>query len=96
MFESLWMPNYGFRMTGNIFGGRTPAAILARWDAYTYSASLIARYELTLWFEPEWRVAKALARRFPHCTVLSIPEESYTPSLFRVPGWRPKRPQPIL
>ncbi|HLH81112.1 MAG TPA: hypothetical protein VKV29_12625 [Chthonomonas sp.] len=96
MFESLWMPNYGFRTAGNIFGGRTPAAILARWDAYAYSSYLIAKYELTLWFEPEWKVARALARRFPYCTVLSIPEESVTPSLFRVPGWRPKRPPAVL
>jgi hypothetical protein len=52
---------------------------------------LIARHELRVWFEPDWRNGRYLARRFPHCLIYSIPVESNTLSLRKVPGWRPRR-----
>lgn len=61
-------------------------------DALRHSAYMIAKYELRVWFEPNWRDARLLARRFPHCMICSIPEESDTPSLHKVPRWR-RRPQ---
>lgn len=60
-------------------------------DPYAFSARMIARHELRVWFEPDWALARRLARRYPWCTICSIPYESNTPSLHKVPGWRPKR-----
>jgi hypothetical protein len=61
-------------------------------DALRHSAYLIAKHELRVWFEPNWKDARLLARRFPHCMICSIPEESDTSSLHKVPAWR-RRPQ---
>ncbi len=65
-------------------------------DNLRHAAYLIARYELRVWFEPNWRDARQLARQFPHCTICSIPEESDTPSLHKIPGWRKRRASGIL
>jgi len=67
------------------------AALIIRQDPLQQAARLIAKHELRVWFEPNWRSARWLAARFPHCLICSIPEESNTPSLYRVPGWRPQR-----
>lgn len=66
-------------------------AQIIRQDPYQFSARMIARHELRIWFEPNWGVARRLARRFPYCLVCSIPFESDTAALHRVPGWRPRR-----
>jgi len=60
-------------------------------DAYQRAEYLISKHELALWFEPKWQTARLLARRFPHTMICSIPEESDTPNLYRVPGWRRRR-----
>ena len=52
---------------------------------------IIEKEKLTVWWEPDWRMGQVLARRFTNCFVYSIPEESYTETLFKAPGWRPKR-----
>lgn len=96
MFDALWMPNYSYRRIFGAGASYAPSAFLIREDAYRHAANLISKYELSLWFEPQWQVASRLARRFPYCTVCSIPEESNLPSLYRVPGWRPRRPQGVL
>jgi hypothetical protein len=68
-----------------------PAAQIIRHDPFQFSARMIARHELRVWFEPDWQPARRLARRFPYCAVCSIPAESNTESLRRIPGWRPRR-----
>lgn len=55
------------------------------------SVQTISKHELHIWFEPRWSDARYLARRFPHCLICSIPTESDTINLHRVPKWRPKR-----
>jgi hypothetical protein len=71
--------------------GGVESALILRQDAVRRAAYLISKHELSLWFEPRWEHARILARRFPHCTICSIPTESDTPNLHRVPGWRPRR-----
>ena len=68
-------------------GQDMPAHIFYR-DNLRRAAYLIAKHELAVWFEPNWRDARILARRFPHCMICSIPEESDTPTLRKTPGWR--------
>ena len=65
-------------------------------DGLRHAAYLIAKHELRVWFEPNWRNARLLARQFPHCLVCSIPEESDTPSLHKIPGWRKSRAKGVL
>ena len=65
--------------------------LILRQDPLQYACRLIARNELHIWFEPDWGLARQLARRFPSCLVYSIPHESNTPSLHRIPGWRRHR-----
>lgn len=67
----------------------TAGQILRR-DPLQHAVYLIARHELRVWFEPEWHNARFLAKRFPHCLICSIPIESNTLSLRRIPGWRPR------
>jgi hypothetical protein len=70
-------------------------AQIIRQDPYHYSANLIARHELRVWFEPDWGSARRLARRFPRCLVFSVPYESaFSPH--RVPGWRPRRDNGVV
>lgn len=64
-----------------------PGQIFYR-DNLRHAAYMIAKHELAVWFEPNWRDARILARRFPHCMVCSIPEESNTPNLRKTPAWR--------
>ena len=52
---------------------------------------LIARHELRVYFEPDWQTARRLAARFPYCLVFSIPTESNTLNLKKIPGWRMNR-----
>ena len=52
---------------------------------------LIARHELRVYFEPDWQAARYLAARFPYCLVFSIPVESNTANLKKIPGWRKKK-----
>ena len=59
-------------------------------DPLRESTRLIGYHELRVWFEPDWGVARTLARRFPHCLIYSIPIESNTASLNHVPAWRPR------
>ena len=77
------------RMAGN-------AGQILRHDPFSMPAQLIARHELRVWFEPDWHQARLLARRFPHCLICSIPVESNTENLRRVPGWRPRRANGVL
>lgn len=75
-------------------GGRpllgAPAGQIHWRDPLRESTRLIGYHELRVWFEPDWGIARTLARRFPHCLVYSIPIESSTISLYRVPAWRPR------
>lgn len=67
------------------------SGIILRRDAFQQAVRLISRHELHVWVEPSWRVGRLLARRFPRCSIYSIPIESDTLNLRRVPGWRPRR-----
>jgi hypothetical protein len=84
-------------MTGWISprGERDLPTVAATWilrrDPYVWSARFIARHELRIWFEPNWHLARRLAARYPTCLVCSIPVESDTASLRRIPGWRRRR-----
>lgn len=49
-----------------------PALIIRR-DPLQVAVRLIACYELRVWFEPDWRNARYLAARFPHCLNLLYP-----------------------
>ena len=79
----------------NVYGRRVltkeNAAIILRQDPLHCAERLISRHELHIWFEPDWHLARRLAARFPHCFIYSIPVESNTASLHRVPGWRTRR-----
>ena len=66
-------------------------AYIERHDALGMAIEIIARNELRVWYEPDWGMARYLARRFPHCLVFSIPEESNTVNMHRTPGWRARR-----
>ena len=66
-------------------------AYIQRRDALSMAVEVISRNELRAWYEPDWRTARYLAARFPHCLICSIPEESNTPNMVRTPGWR-RRP----
>lgn len=66
-------------------------AFIERYDLTAASVRMISRYELRVWFEPDWYIARRLAARFPHCLVVSIPVESNTPNLTKTPAWR-RRP----
>ncbi len=66
--------------------------ILRRQDPLHFAAEMISRHELRVWFEPNWSLARQLAFRFPHCTIVSIPTESYTPNLWKTPSWRRRPP----
>ena len=59
-------------------------------DPLREATHLIGYHELRVWFEPDWGVGRVLAQRFPHCLIYSIPFESNTASLYRVPAWRPR------
>jgi hypothetical protein len=72
------------------------AAQIIRQDPLWFSERMIAKHELRIWFEPDWRNARYLARRFPRCLICSIPPESDTPARHRVPGWRSRRPAGVL
>jgi hypothetical protein len=64
------------------------AAQIIRQDPVRHSMQIIAKHELRVWFEPRWMDARRLAARFPRCLICSIPTESDTVNLRRVPGWR--------
>jgi len=85
-----------FRFTYHWHGARNArggveSALILRQDALRRATFMISKYELSIWFEPRWEHARILARRFPHTTICSIPEESDTPNLHRIPAWRPRR-----
>jgi len=63
---------------------------IVREDPVQQAIRIIAKHELRVWFEPRWTDARRLAARFPHCIIFSIPTESDTINLRRVPGWRPR------
>jgi hypothetical protein len=63
---------------------------IARQDALQHAVYLIQKHELAIWFEPNWQNGRFLARRFRHTTICSIPVESNTFNLKRIPGWRPR------
>ncbi|MCW3096935.1 MAG: hypothetical protein JWL77_2553 [Chthonomonadaceae bacterium] len=63
---------------------------IVREDPVQQAMQIIARHELRVWFEPRWADARRLAARFPRCLICSIPTESDTINLHRVPGWRPR------
>ena len=65
-------------------------AQIIRQDPVQWSTRIIARHELRVWFEPRWQDGRVLARRFPRCLICSIPTESDTLNLHRVPKWRPR------
>ena len=60
------------------------------------SMQIIARHELHIWFEPRWSDGRRLAARFPRCLICSIPTESDTVNLHRVPGWRMRLQRGLL
>jgi hypothetical protein len=66
------------------------AGQIARQDSLRQAVYLIQKYELAVWFEPDWQNARFLARRFRHTAICSIPIESNTLNLKRIPGWRPR------
>ncbi len=70
---------------------KVTASLIVHNDSLRHAAYLIAKHELSIWFEPRWQDARILARRFPHCAICSIHVESDTGSLRRIPGWRPRR-----
>lgn len=72
------------------------AGQILRQDPLQMSMRIIARNELRVWFEPNWRDGRFLARRFPHCLICSIPEESDTINLRRIPKWRPRRDMGVV
>ena len=74
---------------------RVLAGQIFRRDGLSYATYMIAKHELSVWYEPNWRNARILASHFPHCTICSIPEES-TISRHRVPAWRKRRTGGIL
>ena len=74
----------------------TTAARIVRQDPVQQAAQIIARHELRVWFEPRWADARRLAVRFPRCLICSIPTESDTINLHRVPGWRPQRDRGVV
>jgi hypothetical protein len=74
----------------------TTAARIVRQEPVQQAAQIIARHELRVWFEPRWADARRLAIRFPRCLVCSIPTESDTINLHRVPGWRPQRDRGVV
>ncbi len=61
---------------------------IARQNSLQHAVYVIQKHELAVWFEPNWQDARFLARRFRHCAVCSIPAESNTINLHRIPGWR--------
>ncbi len=82
---------------GGDYSGRPVTTTIAteqifRHDPLRQGERLIARHELRVYFEPDWSVARRLAARFPYCLVFSIPVESNTPNLKKIPGWRVRRP----
>ena len=66
------------------------AGQIARQDSLQRAVYIIQKYELAVWFEPNWQNARFLAKRFRHTLICSIPVESDTAALQRVPGWRPR------
>ncbi len=68
----------------------TPAGQIIRQDPVQQSMQIIAKHELRVWFEPQWADARRLADHFPRCLICSIPTESDTINLHRLPGWRPR------
>jgi hypothetical protein len=63
---------------------------IVRQDSLRQAIYLIQKHELAVWFEPDWQNARFLSRRFRHCAICSIPIESNTLNLKRIPGWRPR------
>ena len=87
---------FGVLFNRNFYQGRpggehVPAALISHTNSLFYAASLIQRHRLNLWFEPDWHSARKLARMSSNCFIYSIPVESFTYSLWKVPGWRPKK-----
>lgn len=70
------------------FASTVRSGLVYRQDSLRMAVHLIARHELRCWFEPDWANARYLARRFPHCMICSIPVESNTENLHRIPAWR--------
>lgn len=70
--------------------------LILREDALRRAVYLIGKHELSVWFEPRWQDARFLARRFRHCAICSIPFESDTFSLHRIPAWRPRRDNGVV
>jgi hypothetical protein len=85
-FLTDWPGFHGRRVTPSYTAGQ-----IIKQDPLQQAVRLIAYHELRVWFEPCWHDARYLARRFPHCTICSIPVESDTFNLHRTPGWRPRR-----
>ena len=66
--------------------------LLERPEAFAFGSEMISRHELRVWFEPDWRIARRLAKRHPTCAIYSIPLESATSNLWKTPSWRLPRP----
>jgi hypothetical protein len=82
--------------TGRAANPPAPAGQIFYRDNLRHAAYLIAKHELSVWFEPNWQDARLLARRFPHCMICSIPTESDTPNLRKTPGWRKRPTQGVI
>ena len=85
-----------FVLGGGDYSGRPVSTKATTEQIFRYSPleqgeRLIARHELRVYFEPDWNTARHLAARFPYCLVFSIPVESHSDNLRKIPGWRVKR-----
>ncbi len=90
MADPLWGLNGAFN-AGNRVYMRAAAGQILRRDGLQTSFHIVRTYQPSIWFEPNWQQGRLLARTFPHCRICSVPLESDTPNLRKVPGWRPRR-----
>ena len=90
------MSLFDFGGRGRVGSGRSGKSrnvlILRRKSALEQGTEMIARHELKIWWEPDWRTGMKLAKRFPDCTIVSVPIESDTVNLLKLPAWRAKLP----
>ncbi len=90
MADPLWGLN-GAVTAGNKVYMRAAAGQIQRRDGLQTAFHIVGTYRPSIWFEPDWQQGKLLAHAFPYCRVCSVPLESCTLNLKKVPGWRPRR-----
>ncbi len=72
------------------------AGYILRRSSIQQARRLIEREMPYSWFEQNWYDARLLAREFRFCAIFSVPEESNTFALWKIPGWRPKRDNGVV